>query len=291
LAALCAAPGEARAEDAAKANTLATAATERAKQGEVRVAIDLYDEAYAAAPRREYLRAIAALYDALALAGDSRDVRLAIVYYQRYLADEGQTAERAAVEGRLAVLQRWKANMRAEPQPAPPPRSVPVHLLAYNGEESYEVSLGSATCATPCTILAPPGPASLTTKGSGDINTQIVVPTRPSQIRLQGTDSAAIHAGIALIPTGIAVGGGLWALAFACHGDNGGCQLANLTVWPILGVSMLITGIVLVARGRGTPPADANRIELVGGASPVRLTSIGLAPTPGGGTGAVRFEF
>ena len=56
---------------------------------------------------------------------------------------------------------------------------------------------------------------------------------------------------------------------------------------------MLITGIVLLARGRVVPPNDANRIELVArGASPLQLKSFGLAPSPGGGgSGALTFAF
>jgi hypothetical protein len=257
------------------------------------VAIDLYDEAYAAAHNGEYQRDIAALYDNLSLAGDSRDVRLAIVYYERFLADEGPGAARTAVEARLTVLRQWKANMRAEPQPPPPPRAVPVHLLAYRGDDSYDVSLGSASCTTPCTILAPPGPAALSAKGSGDVTEQLVIPPRASQIRLHHTDNALFNAGIGLVPAGLVVGASMWALAFTCSGDNGACVIANLTVWPVVGGSMLITGIVLLARGRVIPPNDANRIELVArGASPLRLTSVGLAPSPGGGgSGALTFEF
>src|SRR5277367_345724 len=88
---LCAAPAAARADDAAKASGLADAAAARIKQGERRVAIDLLDEAYALSPQREYLGLIGKLYDGFAYAGDSRDVRLAILYYERFLADEGQT--------------------------------------------------------------------------------------------------------------------------------------------------------------------------------------------------------
>src|SRR5262249_37934019 len=96
------------AEDAAKAATLAEAAAIRAKAGERRVAIDLFEEAYAAAPRREYLRQIAELYAALALGADPRDIRLALLSYERYLREEGQTPERAMIEARVARLREWK---------------------------------------------------------------------------------------------------------------------------------------------------------------------------------------
>ena len=79
----------ARPEDPARATALADAAAARAAQGARRVAIDLYEEAYAAAPRKEYLLQIGILYDNLAHGGDSRDVRLAILYLERFLAEPG----------------------------------------------------------------------------------------------------------------------------------------------------------------------------------------------------------
>src|SRR6185437_3023709 len=113
------------------------------------------------------------------------------------------------------------------------------------------------------------------------------------QIRLQHTDSAAFNAGIGLVPAGIVVGASLWAVALACPGDNSPCVPANLITWPVVGAGMLITGIVLLARGRLVPPNDANRIELVArGASPLQLKSFGLAPSSGGGgSGALTFAF
>src|SRR5262249_55617508 len=137
----------------------------------------------------------------------------------------------------------------------------------------------------------PPGPARLETSGAGELSMDIVVPPRPAQIRLQHSDSTAFTAGAILLPTGLVVGASLWSLAFVCGSDT--CQLLNLTVWPVLGGSAFITGIVLLAMGKVTPANDANRVELVarGGAPRPRLTSFGLAPTEGGATGGLRFEF
>jgi hypothetical protein len=291
---LCAAPSVAHAEDAAKASTLAEAAAARGKQGEPRVAIDLYEEAYRAAPRPEYLWEIGAAYDGLASAGDSRDVRLAILYLERYVADAGQSPAHADAVERLTRLRKWKANMRAEPVPPPPPARVPVHLLSYKGDTTYEVALGGTACTTPCTVMVPPGATMLKTRGSGVVEEQIVIPVRPGQIRLQHTDSAGFVAGAVLVPVGITVGASMWALALTCN-DSSGCVIANLTIWPVLGVSALVTGIVLLARGRVTPAADANRVEIIGrpGAPLLRFTSAGLAPLAGGkgATAGVGFEF
>jgi hypothetical protein len=294
---LCALPEEARAEDAAKAAVLAEAAAARSKQGERRAAIDLYDDAYAAAPRREYLREIAGLYDALALGGDPRDLRLAVNYYERYLADEGQTPERTAMEARIAALRAWKAKIRSEP-PAPSPqatqgtpRAVPLHILSYKPENHYEIVVGGRSCSTPCTLSLPPGASSLKSKGSGEVTIDFVLPPRPSQIRLQHTNSAGFVTGAILLPTGIITGAAMWAVGVACQ--DTGCFLANVTIWPIIGATAMIAGIVLLASGREVPAADANRIEIIGRRSPpLRFASFGLGPVPGGGgAGGVRFEF
>ena len=240
---------QAAAQTAAKA--LAGAAAARARQGELRVAIDLYEEAYGRAPRREYLREIGVLYDTLAIAGDARDVRLAIVYLERSLVDEGATPERAAVESRLARLRLWKSKMHPEPI-LPRPALVPVHMLAYKADDTYEVEIGPAKCVTPCTLLVPPGPMLLRAQGAGKIEQQMVVPTRPGQIRLQHYSSGSFTAGAVMVPVGLAVGASFWAFGLLCYNDSG-CALTNIILWPVLGASTMITGIVLLALGRNAP--------------------------------------
>jgi hypothetical protein len=288
-ATLAVAPREARAEDAARAEVLATAALDRGRQGDLRVAIDLYEEAYAASPRPDYLRQIGALYDTLAAAGDSRDVRLAILYLERALAGTPAGPERTAIDERLQRLRVWKSQMRAEPQLALLTGPTPVHLLAYDSKDKYDVRLGPQSCTTPCTIHALPGPTRLT--ATGDVDLHLVVPPRPSQVRLQAPDSRRFYTGAALLPTGIVMGAGLWALSLACNGNDSGCIVANLVIWPVSGFALTLAGIVLLATGKTTPPPDANRFEIVGGKSPVRITGLDLAPKPGGGAGTVALEF
>jgi len=70
--------------------------------------------------------------------------------------------------------------------------------------------------------------------------------------------------------------------------------VGNFIGWTTLGVSVMITGIVLLARGRQAPEPDANRVEIIGRRSaPVQLTSFGLAPLVGssGATTALGFSF
>lgn len=171
---------------------------------------------------------------------------------------------------------------------------MPVHLLAYKADAAYDVAVGTTGCTTPCTVVLAPGPATLHAKGTGTINLQLVVPTKPGQIRLQHTESGGFIAGAVLVPTGIVVGASMWAIGLACI-DSGGCFAANVITWPVIGASMLITGIALLARGRVSAPPDANRIELVGrsGEPLLRFTSAGLAPLAGGkgANAGVRFEF
>ena len=65
-------------------------------------------------------------------------------------------------------------------------------------------------------------------------------------------------AGAVLLPFGIAVGAGMWAVGFAC-GDSG-CFIANVVTWPVVGLGMIVTGIVLLVAAED-PPWDANRVQ------------------------------
>jgi hypothetical protein len=286
------APREARADDAAKAEVLATAALDRGRQGDLRVAIDLYEEAYASAPRPDYLRQIGFLYDTLAAGGDSRDVRLAILYLERAFAGTPAGPERSVIEERLTRLRVWKSRMRSEPQP-PPPLSGPtaVHLLSYNPKEEFKVQVGPESCTTPCTIHALPGAVRLKAIGPDELDLQVVVPPRPAQIRLQAADSRRFYTGAALLPSGLVMGAGLWALGLACGQFDSGCVIANFVIWPVSGLALTVAGIVLLATGRTNPPPDANRFELVAGKRPVRITGLNFAPRPGGAAGTLGLEF
>jgi len=288
---LVAAPSPARAEDPARAAALAGAAAARARQRELRVAIDLYDEAYAAAPRREYLREIGALYDTLAYAGDSRDVRLAILYFERYLAGEAPPADRDEVAPRLQRLREWRSRMRSEPMPTPV-QPVRVQVVAYREDDSYEVALGGTGCTTPCAVSLPPGLAMLKTR-DGKVNVPVVIPPQASRIRVQRPDNTYLVAGAIMVPVGAVVAASLWSLALTCNGDSSGCVVGNLVAWPVLGAATFITGIVFLAQGRTPPPEDANRPESLARnhAPALRLTAAGVGPLPGGAGAGAQFQF
>ena len=180
---------------------------------------------------------------------------------------------------------------------SPPARVslVPMNFLAYHGDDSYQVDVGGQRCQTPCSLMLQPGPAKLGAKGSGELSTQFVVPHLPAQVRVAHDSSAAyVSAGAALVPTGIVVASAMWAIGFACNYNDSSCYVANFTVWPILGVSMMTSGIVLLAlSGKHRIPSDANHPEILdGSAAPgVRMTGLGVAPSKSGAVGALGFQF
>ncbi|MEI8258630.1 MAG: hypothetical protein WCJ30_23400 [Deltaproteobacteria bacterium] len=189
-------------------------------------------------------------------------------------------------------------------QSAPPTELVPigiqrrpaveVHFLAYHGQNQYEVEGGGRRCTTPCTLVLPPGPMSVHATGAGDLTAQLVVPHLPSQVRLDhGAPGWFGTAGAVMIPAGLVVGGGFWAIGLACGYSSGGCMAANFVGWPLLGVGLLVTGSVLMGLSNRAPAADANRAEILDArARPrVRFTGIAFAPTGTGAAGAVGFAF
>ena len=234
------------------------------QRGEARDAIDLYEEAHLADARPEYLREIGRLYDALAHAGDPRDVRLAIVYLERFLHEDEHAADRAEIEARLLRLRRWRFSFRPEFQ-VPPRPMVSVHLTPYEPGLRYEVALAGQGCTTPCTVLVPPGPALLRARGAGDVTIEVAVPPRPIEIRVRHTDRTANELGTALVSTGVLVGGGMWTLSYACRPGDESCRLANLAIWPSAGLLAVAVGIAIVASGAGDPPRDANQVTLISG--------------------------
>jgi hypothetical protein len=175
------------------------------------------------------------------------------------------------------------------------PSLVPMNFLSYRGDDSYTVEAGGQSCATPCTLLLTPGPRALHASGSGDVDAQFVMPHLPAQLRLAHDGSGPyVRAGAVLVPTGIIVAASMWAVGLACPGSSDGCYIANFTIWPVLGVSMMTTGIVLLAiSGKHSTPNDSNRPEIIDASLEprLRMTGLGLAPTTSGAVGALGFSF
>lgn len=55
----------------------------------------------------------------------------------------------------------------------------------------------------------------------------------------------------------------MWSLGFACGDNRGECVIANFIAWPLVGVGVITTGIVVLAN-RDDVPEDANRAETIG---------------------------
>jgi hypothetical protein len=113
----------------------------------------------------------------------------------------------------------------------------------------------------------------------------------PAPIELVETSNGYVTAGAVLIPVGLVMAAGMWALVFTC-GENSGCALANLITWPILGAGAVFTGIGLLAYGaaRSQTEIRINRPGESKRATP-RLAGLGLSPTRSGAALGAAFSF
>jgi hypothetical protein len=281
LAALLSLTSAARAEGPEDVPSLVERAAARARDGRPYEAIDLYERARRADPRKDFACEIAAQYEALAdRAGDGRDVRLAVASWERCAQSAVGAPRRAEAEAHLARLRPMKDRTRARlagPGAPPPLGLVPVRLLAYDRTDAYEVTLDGASCTTPCTLGMTPGPVRLTTRGSGGVDLRVTIPGEPVYIRLQNRNTGLVAAGGVLVPVGTLMAATMWMIAQACPRDTDTCQTANEIVWPIAGTGLLVTGIVLLALSHRTPH-EANRVLLGGSAPSLSLGSLTLTP-------------
>ena len=215
----------------------------------------------------EHLYRMASAYAALAESGgDAWDARLALVYFERYLATLRQkpTREQVAAMERLRALAGWRGQGFQSTPSAPHV----MHFLAYDRDNTYTVRVGNQECVTPCALPLEPGIKTLETSGDGTIEEEIVVPAVPSVMRLQHHDNGMRIAGGVLIPVGALMAGLMWMLAFTCEPGPDECAVGHLIAWPVLGGSTLITGIALVAAAPSAPPPNANRVEIIGARTP-----------------------
>lgn len=213
---------------------------------------------------------IARLYESAATDGDPRDARLAIFYYEKYLAEKEsgtEPSERVVIDRRPidAAIAHLRTLALAPVTARAAGGAVPVSFLAYRGEGVYEVTVGEQRCRTPCKLELKPGPATAHVSGNGSLDLQMVVPHLPAQVRLQAVSSGYTIAGAIMVPVGATVAASFWAIAVACTGiDRTSCQLGNIIAWPLIGGIVFFTGIGLLAYGASHRPAvDANRPEIL----------------------------
>jgi hypothetical protein len=229
--------------------------------------VEAAERDYVASRSPEHLYRMASAYAALAESGgDAWDARLALVYFERYLATQRAkpTREQAAAIDRLRAIAGWRGQGFQSTPNAPHA----MHFLAYDRDNTYTVRVGSAECVTPCALPLTPGIQTLEASGDGDIEQEIVVPAVPSVMRLQHHSNGMRIAGGVLIPVGALMAGLMWMLAFTCGPGGDECPVGHLIAWPVLGGTTLITGIALVAAAPSGPPPNANRVEIIGARSP-----------------------
>ena len=171
-----------------------------------------------------------------------------------------------------------------------------MHFLAYQGEEAYEVTVDNQSCTTPCTLRLRPGPTKIHLVGRGEGDVQLVVPHLTAQVRVwTGPPSWYTPAGAVFVPLGLAIGASMWAVGIACGGNSGPCSAINFIAWPILGIGMFVTGVVLLALGNRSVPLDANRAEILddvpGRSSALRFQGFGFALLRDGASGMLGFSF
>jgi hypothetical protein len=69
--------------------------------------------------------------------------------------------------------------------------------------------------------------------------------------------------------------------------------VVNFAGWPVLGLTMIITGSVLLGMAGRLPPPDANRAEILDARARPRLrfTDFALGPTERGASAMATFSF
>jgi hypothetical protein len=166
-----------------------------------------------------------------------------------------------------------------------------VELSAYEEEQRYDLTVGSARCTTPCSLGLPPGVWNVQARGAGSVSVDLAVSNTPGHVRLHH-HGPGFKAGAALIPLGLLVASSMWALSVTCTYDAApGCVTAHLAVWPVLGFGMVAAGITLMVLGRH--PKDSNRLLTPEkDARPrLELRTFGLSPARGGATGTLVLTF
>jgi hypothetical protein len=220
--------------------------------------------------------------------GDPWDALMALIYYERFV--EHAPSRDSEYAPRMKRLRQLAGRAPI----ARPGRAYPVEFLAYAPEEgSYVVKTEGQRCATPCSLELPSGAHVVTASGVGDVETTITVAAGRSAMRLQHDTSRTRRiVGAVLIPSGIVIASTFWVFGFdppAGTNDRGSWFDANVTAWPLLGTTILVTGIVLAAAPHKLPD-DVNRIQVIGLAplmAPTSVNGLKLA----GAVSALRMAF
>jgi hypothetical protein len=182
------------------------------------------------------------------------------------------------------------------PPPYPPPHDVAVSFLAGDGAEEFQIDVAGKSCVTPCTIPLHPGPYVMRTSGAATRKISLYVKDGDGAFHIPPTGTRLLIPGIALTVTGLVVATSFWAFGEACIPSLNllptPCQLANDTIWPILGSAALITGISFLGYYGSH---DVGSLDMEPGDKPsgssFRLASLGVQPVRNGAVTGAGFSF
>ena len=174
----------------------------------------------------------------------------------------------------------------------PPPRVEPPVLIEIGGSESpfSAVTVGWQSCRVPCRLYVAPGLQPVIATGKASFITHVEVPRSSARLDLVDLTRSYRVAGAILIPTGIATAASLWAFGLAC-GRNSGCAVANFTVWPVLGIAAMFTGIGLLGYAARRDRYGLRATPITQPVGALRLTGLAAAPTADGAALGASFAF
>ena len=171
---------------------------------------------------------------------------------------------------------------------------IPTYFEKHN--QITHVSVNSQACTMPCRLWLPRGiyPVSAHGKASGVGH---LVINRPTKIEFINQRTGYRTTGATLVPIGL-ITPTLVSLIKTCS-ENGqqtdpGCLIAHMTIWPILSVTLLVTGVSLLVYASGAPLKPHQVVS--SHSQPKRfqklwLSGIDFGPTLSGGSLMTTFAF
>lgn len=157
-----------------------------------------------------------------------------------------------------------------------------VIYLTSETDRIKEVSGPAGHCILPCQIDMKPGMQSLSYHSTEKIyTTEVEIPASEANIVFRDPrEKLNVLAGV-LIPTGAVIGSSMWLLMFTCNRENSGgitpisCIRTHTTLWPVLGSTLLLTGIgLLIAKTRMKPMPFVERRKIEITRLPTELTLV-----------------
>jgi len=166
----------------------------------------------------------------------------------------------------------------------------------FAGRENliYRVRIGDAECASPCELLAPPGPTSVRVSGPARFTTRLQIPPQPIGAEVRHRDAGSFITGTILVASGLAnvAAAGLVWLPNAFSEPQGFDELLYSLVTIGSGVTAIVLlsiGIpMMVGAGRDAirlVPLDKLKLPAL------TLRGVGVHPSASGAIGTLTFSF